>query len=88
MKDLDGGLYGWAWDHVLSSCSLLGFLKNVFLNQFVLEKSNSELQYVKSPQFAFCAMLEISLFEILKPLGLHLKLAKYCYRSSRKYKYE
>ena len=83
MKSLDGGLYGWAWDNVLSSCSFLGFLKNVFLNQFVLEKSTPELQYVNSPKFALCAMLETVLFESLKPLGLHMELAKYCHRSSR-----
>ena len=85
VKSLDTGFRGWIWDKLLSHCSLLGFLKNVFLNDFVLEKSvgrdNNRLSYVNSPRFAGCVFLEEFVFNYLKPMiGVSWDVSKWCHR--------
>ena len=80
VRGLEGGLYGWLWDYLLSSCSLLGFLKNVFLNPFVLEKNTNHVEYVNSVRFPLCVMLETVIYEYLMPIGIHLDHSKYCIR--------
>jgi len=85
VKSLDTGFRGWIWDKLLSHCSLLGFLKNVFLNDFVLEKSvgrdKNRLSYVNSPRFAGCVFLEEFVFNYLKPMiGVSWDVSNWCHR--------
>jgi hypothetical protein len=63
----------------------MGFIKNVFLNQFVLHKGTLNQQYVNSPRFFACAVLETMVYDYLKPVfGLELPglpvLHGYCRR--------
>lgn len=63
---------GFLWNKVFSHYSFFGFLGNVFLNDFVLEKraGNSGLDYINSPKFAICVLLEVIVFDYLRPAGI------------------
>ena len=82
IRSLDTGFRAWLWEKILSHCSLLGFLKNVFLNDFVLEKSGGDKQvsYIRSPRFAGCVFLEEFVYNYLKPMGASWDVAKWCHR--------
>ena len=67
---------------MFSHCSLLGFLKNVFFNDFVLEKrgGSNQMSYVNSPKFVGCVFLEMFVYNYLKPMGVSLDTSKWCHR--------
>ena len=47
IRQLEGGLSGLLWDHVLSQCTWLAVTKNVFFNKFVRRKSSGSVSYVQ-----------------------------------------
>ena len=47
VRQLEGGLSGLLWDHVLSQCTWLAVTKNVFFNKFVRRKSSGSVSYVQ-----------------------------------------
>ena len=82
IRSLDTGFNGWIWEKTFSYCSLLGFLKNVFLNDFVIEKTvgDNQLSYIGSPRFAGCVFLEEFVYNYLKPMGVSWDVSKWCHR--------
>jgi len=80
IRSLDTGCKAWIWENTFSHCSLLGFLKNVFFNDFVLEKSAGDLSYINSPRFAGCVFLEEFFYNYLKPMGVSWDVSKWCHR--------
>ena len=46
-RQLDGGLWGYIWDNFLSKCTWLGVTKNVFFNNYVINKSSGNISYVQ-----------------------------------------
>ena len=62
------------WDGYLNYCFLLGFLRHSF-NPIILASGSedTDLQYVNSPTFIFCAALEYLHYEYLKPVGLFME---------------
>ena len=44
---MDGGLWGYIWDNYLSKCTWLGVTKNVFFNNYVINKSSGNISYVQ-----------------------------------------
>ena len=49
-RQLDGGLWGYIWDNYLSKCTWLGVTKNVFFNNYVINKSSGNISYVQVRQ--------------------------------------
>ena len=46
-RQLDGGVWGYIWDNFLSKCTWLGVTKNVFFNNYVINKSSGNISYVQ-----------------------------------------
>ena len=47
LRQLDGGVWGMMWDNIFSQCTWLGVTKNVFFNNFVINKSSGSVSYVQ-----------------------------------------
>ena len=46
-SQLDGGVWGLMWDKFFSQCTWLGVTKNVFFNNYVVNKSSGSVSYVQ-----------------------------------------
>ena len=46
-RQLEGGAWGALWDGLLSRCTWLGVTKNVFFNNFVVNKGSGNVSYVQ-----------------------------------------
>ena len=46
-RQLEGGAWGEVWDKLLSRCTWLGVTKNVFFNNFVVNKGSGNVSYVQ-----------------------------------------
>ena len=46
-RQLEGGAWGAVWDGLLSRCTWLGVTKNVFFNNFVVNKGSGNVSYVQ-----------------------------------------
>ena len=62
------------WDGVLSHCPLLVFLRYAF-NPLVVSTGavDDKIEYVNSPKFVVCVILEYLNYQYLLPAGLFLE---------------
>jgi len=58
MRQLDGGIWGLLWDNFFSRCTWLGVTKNVFFNNYVINKSSGSVSYVKGWRMYLCIIWE------------------------------
>ena len=74
------------WDNVFSHTHPFGFLSNVFRNDFVLEKQTGNsggLHYINSPRFVACVLLEVFVYDFLRPtlgIGVEWDTSQWCRR--------
>jgi len=69
LGQLEGGLSGFLWDKVFSSCTFLGISKNIFFNRFVLAKGSGGVQYVQGGRLYVCIVWEFYIMGAVESLA-------------------
>ena len=64
-RQLEGGAWGALWDGLLSRCTWLGVTKNVFFNNFVVNKGSGNVSYVQVSGIVYTRVDNISIQYLL-----------------------